>query len=87
MSSLTRPLTDKELAAAGIEPAPLAHETFTQVFAVRDGELDILDEDADDIPEPETADARPSGTWFALMLAGTFSIVIGAAVGIQAVVS
>ncbi len=37
MSSLTRPLTDKELAAAGIEPAPLAHETFTQVFAVRDG--------------------------------------------------
>lgn len=43
MSILNRPLTEQELAAAGIEPAPIAHETFTQLFAVDRGQLEILD--------------------------------------------
>lgn len=50
MSILTRPLTDQELADAGIEPAPIAHEAFTQVFAVQDGELEIVDESDEDTP-------------------------------------
>lgn len=43
MSILNRPLTEQELASAGIEPAPIAHETFTQIFVVREGELEVLD--------------------------------------------
>ncbi|MCD5419737.1 MULTISPECIES: hypothetical protein [Rhodococcus] len=43
MSILNRPLTEQELASAGIEPAPIAHETFTQIFAVKEGELEVLD--------------------------------------------
>ncbi|UPK64949.1 hypothetical protein MYP14_06245 [Rhodococcus pyridinivorans] len=43
MSILNRPLTEQELADAGIEPAPIAHETFTQIFAVHDGQLEVLD--------------------------------------------
>ncbi|MCZ4649455.1 hypothetical protein O4106_21780 [Rhodococcus pyridinivorans] len=43
MSILNRPLTEQELAEAGIEPAPIAHETFTQIFAVKEGQLEILD--------------------------------------------
>ncbi len=43
MSILTRPLSEQELADAGIEPAPIAHETFSQLFAVDRGELEVLD--------------------------------------------
>lgn len=53
MSILTRPLTDAELEAAGIEPAPVAHETFTQVFAVDRGELDVIEEDDDTPPKAQ----------------------------------
>ncbi|TCN51839.1 hypothetical protein EV641_109230 [Rhodococcus sp. SMB37] len=51
MSILTRPLTEHELEAAGIEPAPVVHETFTQMFTVDRGELEIVDDtEEDDIP-------------------------------------
>lgn len=43
MSILNRPLTEQELADVGIEPAPVAHETFTQLFAVDRGDLEVLD--------------------------------------------
>lgn len=53
MSILTRPLTEHELEAAGLEPAPVAHETFTQMFAVDRGELEVVDEPEDDeAPKP-----------------------------------
>ena len=58
MSILTRLLTDDELAAAGIEPAPIAHETFIQVFAVHDGELEIVDEG--DTVSPADDDTPPA---------------------------
>lgn len=73
MSILTRPLTDDELAAAGIEPAPIAHETFTQVFAVQDGELEIVTEDTDDEAPPAPTRIGPA-VW-------AWGITFGAAIG------
>ncbi|MFD6677536.1 hypothetical protein ACFWDA_24645 [Rhodococcus zopfii] len=74
MSSLTRPLTDDELSAAGIEPAPIAHETFTQVFAVQDGELEIVTEDTgNDEAPPEPTRIGPA-VW-------AWGITFGAAIG------
>lgn len=87
MSELTRPLTDEQLAAAGIEPAPIAREAFVQVFAVDRGELTVVDEApyaTFDDPEVLDADTPPSGTWYALMVAGVFSVATGVVIGIQA---
>lgn len=53
MSILTRPLTEHELEAAGIEPAVIAHETFTQMFAVDRGELEIVGEPEGDENPPK----------------------------------
>ena len=57
MSILTRPLTERELAAVENEPAPVAHETFTQIFAVDLGDLEIVDEDTD---APQSTRIEPS---------------------------
>ncbi|WP_371053686.1 hypothetical protein [Rhodococcus gordoniae] len=43
MSILTRKLTERELAAVENEVAPVAHETFSQIFSVDRGELEVLD--------------------------------------------
>lgn len=57
MSILTRKLTERELAAVENEPAPVAHETFTQIFAVDRGELEIVDEtDEATAPTPKRVD-------------------------------
>ncbi|MDV2475122.1 hypothetical protein F8M49_21165 [Rhodococcus zopfii] len=82
MSSLTRPLTDKELAAAGIEPAPIAHETFTQVFAVHDGELEVVAEDNDDAEDAPPASKRitPVVAIWCLTYSSAIGALIAAAV-------
>lgn len=59
MSILTRPLTEHELAAVENEPAPVAHETFTQIFSVDLGDLEILDEDTD-TDAPQSTRIEPS---------------------------
>lgn len=60
MSILTRPLTEHELVAVENEPAPVAHETFTQIFSVDLGDLEILDEDTDDDDAPQSTRVEPS---------------------------
>jgi hypothetical protein len=91
MSILNRPLTEQELADAGIEPAPIAHETFTQLFAVDRGELTILDPfaaapatpaapEAEETDEAdEAAPPKPKRTWPAVALwVGTLGSTAGA---------
>ena len=72
MSSLTRKLTEHELAAVENEPAPVAHETFTQIFAVDRGELEVLDEDDDATPP------KPARIGLAVWV---WSITMGSAAG------
>ncbi|MBH0123657.1 hypothetical protein ACWDUD_01420 [Rhodococcus sp. NPDC003382] len=79
MSILTRPLTDAELKAAGIEPAPIAHETFTQVFAVHDGELEIVDEDKGDDTPPGPARIGLAVWAWAITFGGAVGALIFAA--------
>ncbi|MCD2116766.1 MULTISPECIES: hypothetical protein [Rhodococcus] len=43
MSILTRKLTEHELAAVENEATPVAHETFSQIFSVDRGQLEVLD--------------------------------------------
>ncbi|MCB8909023.1 hypothetical protein KUG88_02585 [Rhodococcus rhodochrous] len=92
MSILNRPLTEQELAAAGIEPAPIAHETFTQIFAVKEGQLEVLDpfaatpigaesdqsyEDGKDGEDDDTP-PKPKRVWPAVSL---WVITLGSAAG------
>ncbi|MCK8674289.1 hypothetical protein M1M07_24645 [Rhodococcus sp. HM1] len=78
MSILTRPLTDAELKSAGIEPAPIAHETFTQVFAVHDGELEIVDQATDEVVEDDETPPPPTRIGLAVW---AWAITFGGAVG------
>lgn len=43
MSILTRKLTERELAAVENESTPVAQETFSQIFSVDHGQLEVLD--------------------------------------------
>lgn len=79
MSILTRMLTDDELAAAGIEPAPIAHETFIHVFAVHEGELEIVDEGDTVSPADDDTPPAPKRITPAVVVWGlTYSATIGA---------
>ncbi|MGX6513290.1 hypothetical protein [Rhodococcus sp. SJ-2] len=81
MSILTRPLTDAELEAAGIEPAPVAHETFTQMFAVDRGELEIVDDPEDDIPPKPKRISPAVWAWLVTMGAASGALLYAAGGG------
>lgn len=83
MSILTRPLTEPELEAAGIEPAVIAHETFTQVFAVDRGELEIVDEPEDEEIPPKPSRISPAVWAWGITMGAAFGGVLYAAGGGQ----
>ena len=80
MSILTRKLTEHELAAVENESTPVAHETFSQIFSVDRGQLEVLDPfsatpaDEDDDTPPNPMRLTPA----VVVWLGTYACVIGA---------
>lgn len=80
MSILNRPLTERELAIVESEPAAIAHETFTQVFAVDRGELEILDVEDDETPPAPTRIGLAAWAWAISSGAAIGTLIYAAAV-------
>ncbi|KHJ74681.1 hypothetical protein [Rhodococcus sp. Chr-9] len=82
MSILTRKLTEHELAAVENESTPVAHETFSQIFSVDRGQLEVLDPfsatppDEDDETPPSPMRLTPAVVAWIATYGGTIGTLI-----------
>lgn len=86
MSILTRKLPEHELTAVENESTPVAHETFSQIFSVDRGQLEVLDpfsvtpaegeSDADEDTPPKPMRLTPAVVAWIATFGGTIGALI-----------
>jgi hypothetical protein len=86
MSILSRNLTERELTAVENESTPVAQETFSQIFSVDRGQLEVLDpfsatpaegeSDEDDETPPKPMRLTPAVMAWIATFGGTIGTLI-----------